>query len=132
MEIIYIVRKKQAPPLNLWSISYLLLSDLQALLLVVISPALQLYTPIRGSCMLQTHPKYLSSFLSLHCQGGENNTDITDRLNTLRSFLTSSREHQFPTRQTFLTGEAPLYQQQGNTGKNLCTASSGQWVQSLK
>lgn len=78
MEMIYTVRKKQVPPPTLWNSSYLLLSDLQALLLVVISPALQPYTPILVPCMLQTH-KYLSSFSVRVAKKWEHNTDITDR-----------------------------------------------------
>lgn len=78
MEMIYIVRKKQVPPPALWNISYLLLSDLEALLLVLISAALQPYTPIPVLCMLQTH-KYLSSFSVHTATEWEHNTDIADR-----------------------------------------------------
>lgn len=51
-------------------------------------------------------------------------------LNTLRNSLISSPEHQFPAKQTHLTGKVSQYQQQGNTGKSFCTATSGQLVPS--
>lgn len=46
----------------------------------------------------------------------------------LRSSLISSTEHQFPARQTCLTGETSQYWRQENTGKSLCTASDEQMV----
>lgn len=131
MKMIYTVRKKQVPPPTLWNISYLVLSDLQSLLLVLLSAALQPDTPILRPCMLQTH-KYLSSFSVHIAKEWEHNTDITHRPQQPQNFLTSSRERQFPARQTLPTGEASQYQQQGNTDKNLCSAPFGHKVQNLK
>lgn len=129
MEMKDAVRKKQVPPPALWTVSYLLLSDLEALLLVVTSAALQPYTPILVPCMLQTHSTSAAA-QSIWPRSGSITQILQIGLNTLRSCPTSSTEHQFPARQMYLTGEASQYQQQGNTGKSLWTAISGQLVQS--
>lgn len=102
------VRKKQVPPPALWAASYLCLSDLEALLLIVIFPALQPHTPTLVPRMLQTHSTSAASQSAWPRSGS-----ITQMqqicLNALRSSLISSTEHQFPARQTHLTGEVSQY-----------------------
>lgn len=121
-------RKKQVPPPARW-IVYLLLSDLEALPFIVISAALQPYTPILVPCMLQTHSTSAAS-QSVWPRSGSITQILQICLNALRSSLISSTEHQFPARQMHLTGEVSQYQQHRNMGKSFCTATSGQLMQS--
>lgn len=132
MEMISTVRKKQVSPPTLWNISYLFLSDLQALLLAVISPALQPHTPILVPCMLQTHPKYLSSFSVHIAKEWEHNTDITNRSQHPQKFPDFQQRASDPRKADFSHWGGFPVPAAGNTGKNLCTAPSGQWVRSLK
>lgn len=123
------MRKEQVPPPALWTVPHGLLSDLEALLLVVISAALQLYIPILVPHMLQTHSNSAAS-QSVWPRSGSVTQILQICLNTLTNSLISSTEHQFPARQTHLTGMVSRYQQLGNTGKSFCTATSGQLLQS--